>query len=169
LGSVRARLDRWEEALDVIVSLLTRDEVDFTGRYYTLRGARCDPKPIQRPHPPICIGAQGERRGLRIAAKWAQHWNFAGGGSTGPAGFAHKAAVLSSYCAEIGRDPKAIRRSVDVYLGARSDPGVLQNLVPAYADAGVDLLIIGMAPPYDAARLQQVAAELQAIRLPPAR
>jgi alkanesulfonate monooxygenase SsuD/methylene tetrahydromethanopterin reductase-like flavin-dependent oxidoreductase (luciferase family) len=169
LGSVRDRLNRWEEALEVIVSLLTQDEVDFAGRYYTLRGARCDPKPIQRPHPPICVGAQGERRGLRIAARWAQHWNFAGGASVGPAGFARKAAVLSSYCAEIGRNPHEIRRSVDVYLGARTDPAVLQELAPAYAGAGVDLLIVGISPPYDAARLEQVADQLRATRLAAAR
>jgi len=168
LGSVSERLDRWEEALEVIVSLLTKEEVDFAGRYYMLRSARCDPKSIQQPHPPICIGAQGERRALRIAARWAQHWNFAGGSSAGPRGFARKSQILSAHCAEIGRNPDEIRRSVDVYLGPTTDPGVLRELAPAYAEAGVDLLIVGMAPPYHPARLEQVAEQLGTARLAPA-
>jgi alkanesulfonate monooxygenase SsuD/methylene tetrahydromethanopterin reductase-like flavin-dependent oxidoreductase (luciferase family) len=164
LGSVKERLDRWEEALEVIVSLLTEEEVDFAGRYYRLRAARCDPKPIQRPHPPICIGAQGERRALRIAARWAQHWNFAGGGPAGPAAFARKAAILSSHCEEIGRDPAEIRRSVDLQLDPRADPAALEDLAAGFADAGVDLLNVGLVPPYDAGRLEEVAGHLRNVQ-----
>jgi alkanesulfonate monooxygenase SsuD/methylene tetrahydromethanopterin reductase-like flavin-dependent oxidoreductase (luciferase family) len=165
LGSVTERLDRWEEALHVIVSLLIEDEVDFAGRYYTLRAARCEPKPLQRPHPPICIGAQGERRGLKIAARWAQVWNFAGGASAGPDGFARKSAILASYCEELGRDPNEIRRAVDFYLGGRADPAILAEVAPEYAEAGVDLLIVGLAPPYDPCRLVAVAERLRDVNL----
>src|SRR5687767_2196690 len=79
LGSLKERFDRFDEACEVIVSLLTQTASDFAGRSYTLTAARCEPKPIQRPHPPICIGGKGERRTLRAAARWAQHWNFPGG------------------------------------------------------------------------------------------
>src|SRR5580700_9114758 len=79
LGSPAERSDRFEEACEVIVSLLTRPATDFTGRYYQLTNARCEPKPVQQPHPPVCIGGSGERRTLRTAARFAQHWNFAGG------------------------------------------------------------------------------------------
>jgi alkanesulfonate monooxygenase SsuD/methylene tetrahydromethanopterin reductase-like flavin-dependent oxidoreductase (luciferase family) len=160
LGSVTERLDRWEEALHVIVSLFTQDEVDFAGQYYTLRAARCNPKPLQRPHPPICIGARGERRGLKIAARWAQLWNCAGGASAGPGGFVRKSEILSSYCQEIGRDPNEVRRSVDFYLDSRADPAVLTDVVPTYAEAGVDLLVVGLAPPYDPSRVVAVAERL---------
>ena len=53
------------------------------GRYFQLTDARCEPKPMQRPHPPICIGGTGEKRTLRAVARFAQHWNFAGGRTRG--------------------------------------------------------------------------------------
>ena len=59
-------------------TLLTNETTDFSGSYYTLTGARNEPKPIQRPHPPIVIGGTGPKRTLRAAARWAQHWNHPG-------------------------------------------------------------------------------------------
>src|ERR1039458_6055610 len=61
LGGPAERSDRFEEACQVIVSLLTRETTDFAGRYYQLTSARCEPKPVQQPHPPIVIGGSGAR------------------------------------------------------------------------------------------------------------
>ena len=105
LGSIKERFDRFEEACEVLTSLLSEETTDFAGRYYQLKGARNEPKGVQRPHPPICIGGSGEKRTLRITARYAQHWNFAGGP---PELFARKRDVLASHCADIGRDPKEI-------------------------------------------------------------
>jgi len=69
LGTLTERFDRFDEALEVIVSLLTRPTTDFKGEYFTLADARCEPKAIQRPHPPVCIGGTGERRTLRSVAR----------------------------------------------------------------------------------------------------
>ena len=69
LGSLTERFDRFEEACEVITSLLRDTSTDFAGRYYTLTDARCEPKGPQRPHPPICIGGGGEKRTLPIAAQ----------------------------------------------------------------------------------------------------
>ena len=82
LGSPGERSDRFKEACEVIVGLLTQETTTFNGRYYQLLDARNEPKPIQRPHPPICIGGSGEKRTLRTAARFAQHWNFVGGTPT---------------------------------------------------------------------------------------
>ena len=68
------------------------------------------PRPVQRPHPPICIGGSGEKRTLRITARYAQHWNFVGGP---PDVFKHKREVLASHCADIGRDRPAGTRLVE--------------------------------------------------------
>src|SRR5947199_226909 len=76
LGSITERFDRFEEACQVLISLLTRETTDFDGRFYHLEGARNEPKGPQRPHPPICIGGNGEKRTLGITARYAQHWNF---------------------------------------------------------------------------------------------
>ncbi len=78
LGTRRERSDRFEEACQVLISLLSQPVTDFHGKHYQLNEARCEPKGPQRPHPPICIGGSGERRTLRTTALYAQHWNFVG-------------------------------------------------------------------------------------------
>lgn len=121
LGSIRERFDRFEEACAVLTSLLSQEATDFDGKFYQLKGARNEPKGPQRPHPPICIGGSGEKRTLRITARYAQHWNFVGGP---PDVFAHKRDVLASHCADIGRDPK------EILLGAPAagaGPGLRQG------------------------------------------
>jgi F420-dependent oxidoreductase-like protein len=75
LPPLKERFDRFDEALEVITSLLTKTESTFDGEHYQLRDARCEPKPVQQPHPPICIGGSGPNRTLRSVARWAQHWN----------------------------------------------------------------------------------------------
>jgi alkanesulfonate monooxygenase SsuD/methylene tetrahydromethanopterin reductase-like flavin-dependent oxidoreductase (luciferase family) len=73
--------------------------------------ARCEPKPVQQPHPPICIGGDGEKRTLRAAAKHAQHWNLTAGT---PDVFTHKLSVLHEHCSTLGRDPKQIMTSTQI-------------------------------------------------------
>ena len=113
LGSIRERFDRFEEACEVLTSLLSNETTNFDGKFYQLKDARNEPKGPQRPHPPICIGGSGEKRTLRITARYAQHWNFVGGP---PEMFAHKREVLASHCADIGRDPKEITTSAHLRL-----------------------------------------------------
>src|SRR6202047_533055 len=76
LGSIRERFDRFEEACEVLTSLLSNETTNFDGKYYQLKDARNEPKGPQRPHPPICIGGSREKRTLRITGKYAQHWQF---------------------------------------------------------------------------------------------
>ena len=92
LGSIKERFDRFEEACQVLIGLLSQDTTDFDGTFYQLKAARNEPKGPQRPHPPICIGGNGEKRTLRITAKYAHHWNFVGGP---PEEFARKRDVLA--------------------------------------------------------------------------
>jgi F420-dependent oxidoreductase-like protein len=102
LGSLKERSDRFEEACEVLVGLLTQETTTFHGEHYQFTDARCEPKGVQKPHPPICIGGSGEKRTLRTTAKYAQHWNFVGGT---PEEFARKRDVLYAHCADVGRDP----------------------------------------------------------------
>ena len=155
LGSPRARSDRFEEACEVITGLLTRDVTTFNGRYYQLTEARCEPKPLQRPHPPICIGGSGEKRTLRTAARLAQHWNFVGGSVEE---FTRAKDVLHLHCTDIGRDPAEILLSSHVaYTG---DPGETAATAAALGDAGVELAIVHMRPPHRAAMLEPLANAL---------
>jgi alkanesulfonate monooxygenase SsuD/methylene tetrahydromethanopterin reductase-like flavin-dependent oxidoreductase (luciferase family) len=103
------------DSLNLIRQLWTRPEpFDFDGRSVRLRGAVCEPKPVQRPHPPIMIGGQGDRV-LRLIAEHASIWNYPGPPSPE---FAERDAVLREHCAAIGRDQAEIARSMQMIVRA---------------------------------------------------
>ena len=110
--TMRERLERLDEACEVLRALFTQRRSDYKGRYYQLSDAPLDPKPVQSPYPEIMIGGGGERVTLRIVAKHADHWNVWGGAKV----IAHKGKILDEHCAAVGRDPKAIRRSGNMVL-----------------------------------------------------
>lgn len=125
------RLDQLEEACEVVDSLLTREWTDFEGEHYWLTRARCEPKPVQRPRPPFVIGGQGEKRTLRIAARFADDWNFPGGS---PEDFSRKLEILHRHCEEVGRNPAEITPSTHVIAGA--EPERTAESAAAFAEAG---------------------------------
>jgi F420-dependent oxidoreductase-like protein len=157
LGSLTERFDRFDEALEVIVSLLTRESTDFKGEYFTLADARCEPKAMQRPHPPICIGGTGERRTLRSVARWAQHWNYPGGTVDS---WRAKRNVLVERCAEIGRDPAEITTSTHLRYDPEAGPAALAELAAAFGEAGLDLGVVYLPPPHTPRVLEPVATAL---------
>src|SRR5881396_3530551 len=110
--TMRERLERLDEACEVIRSLWTEPRSNFKGRYYQLSDAPLDPKPVQKPHPELMIGGGGERITLRIVAKHADHWNVWGG----PQVLTRKGTILDEHCAAVGRDPKSIIRSTNMSL-----------------------------------------------------
>ena len=75
LLGIKDRMDRFDEACDVIVSLLTKPTTSYAGKHFTLTDAYCEPKPVQLPHPPICIGGRAERSARCAPSRVAQHWN----------------------------------------------------------------------------------------------
>ncbi len=157
LGPVKERMDRFEEAVQVVTSMLRQPRTSFTGRYYDVREAPNQPAPVQ-PELPILIGGGGEKRTLRIAARWADEWNY---WST-PDVLAHKVAVLHSHCREVGRDPTDISVSTQALLYLSEDeswlagkrtsdttrplivgtPAEVVEIVKRYEAAGADELII---------------------------
>jgi F420-dependent oxidoreductase-like protein len=163
LGSPRERSDRFEEACQVLVGLLSNETTDFSGKYFQLTGARCEPKGPQAPHPPICIGGSGERRTLRTAARYAQHWNFVGGT---PEEFARKRDVLHAHCQDAGRDPAQITLSSHVRLHSGSEKDLARTVqdVAALADQGLDLAIIYLPPPHRPEVLAPLAEALAPLR-----
>jgi F420-dependent oxidoreductase-like protein len=150
------RFDRFEEGVEIIISLLTRTTTDFEGRHFSLTGARCEPKPVQRPHPPICIGGAGRRRTLPIAARFAQHWNHPGGSVDD---WLQARDALWAACTEIGRDPAEITTSVHLLADAAA-PGKVAEQAAAFADAGLDLGIVYLPPPHDPSVLEAHAEAL---------
>ena len=128
---------------------------DFDGRCYQLRGAICEPKPLQRPHPPIMIGSGGERHGLAIVAEHADIWASP---AFTAADFRRQSAILDDHCAAIGRDPAEITRSVQVFFTAAEPsggtarhpgPAAARELLAELIDAGARhcvLACLGMPP-----------------------
>jgi alkanesulfonate monooxygenase SsuD/methylene tetrahydromethanopterin reductase-like flavin-dependent oxidoreductase (luciferase family) len=158
-GTAGDRADRLEEALKIITSLWTEPRTTFDGKHYQLKDAIAEPKPAQSPHPPIWIGGSGRKRTLRMAAEYAAVWNAAGGT---PAEVAEASAVLDRHCADIGRDPSTIRRSVQIRVGDDFDE--LQRKVEEFAAIGISdpLLIVQTDDPV--ARAERLAEALPRLR-----
>ena len=99
-SNVAERIRRSDEAAEVIKRLWTERQVTFEGDYYQLKDAYCEPKPVQKPRPPIMMGGSGEKLMLRVVAKHADQWNTFGP----PPLFRHKLNVLGEHCAAVGRN-----------------------------------------------------------------
>jgi alkanesulfonate monooxygenase SsuD/methylene tetrahydromethanopterin reductase-like flavin-dependent oxidoreductase (luciferase family) len=140
--------------------LLSNTVTNFSGHYYEMKDAYCEPKPVQRPHPPIVIGGTGERRTLRTVARWAQHWNFPGGTIET---WTAKRDVLHRHCAEIGRDPTEITTSVHVRVPADGGVSAAAEDASHWAEAGMDLAIFHLAPPHTPKVLEPLADALQGL------
>ena len=106
---VKQRMDMLEEGIEVILRLFRDEPASFSGRHYSLEGAVMRPKPEQRPHPPLLVGGSGEKRTLRIVAKYADEWNAV---APTPETYRAKSAILEEYCRAVSRDPATIARSV---------------------------------------------------------
>jgi F420-dependent oxidoreductase-like protein len=158
LGTPRERSDRFEEGCEVLVSLLTNRTTDFKGEYFTLTDAYCEPKPVQRPHPPICIGGSGEKRTLRTTARWAQHWNYVGGTIDD---WKQKCEVLHRHCADVGRDPADILLSAHIRMNPEGDVGALAETAAQWAEAGLQLGIITLPTPHRASIVDPIAQALR--------
>src|SRR5579862_7383830 len=115
--STGARLDMLEEAVPLIRSLLSESRTTHTGRFFRTEDASCLPAPLQ-PRLPIWVGGTGERRTLRIAAQHADGWNAA---YVSAERYRHLVGVLDDHCRSIGRDPTAIRRTVNLIFALSSD------------------------------------------------
>lgn len=109
---IKERAERLEEAVQVIRLLMTKDRARFAGRYYQLDDASYHPKPVQKPHPPIWIGAGGEQLMLPIVARQADAWHAFGSQET----LAAKSRLLDQLAEKAGRDPKKILRSASLSL-----------------------------------------------------
>jgi len=101
------RIAMLREAVEVILSMWTERETNYEGRFYTASRANCDPKPIQRPRPPLWIGGGGEQLTLRVVARYADYSNF--GGTLEE--FVHKREVLRAHCEKVGRDESEITKT----------------------------------------------------------
>jgi F420-dependent oxidoreductase-like protein len=165
--STKERLQRMDEAVQVILRMWTEDKASFDGKFYQLRGAYCNPKPIQKPHPPILIGGAGEKRTLKTVAKYGDASNLFGSPDT----VKRKLDILRGHCKQVGRDYDSIIKSKlgRVVIGDREaiektfaqmgvpaermkefitygTPDQIHEQLEAFREVGVDYLIFSFDP-----------------------
>jgi F420-dependent oxidoreductase-like protein len=174
---VGVRMRQLEEGVACVRGLLRDERTTFEGRHFTLTDAQCVPKPVQAALP-IWIGGGGEKRTLRIAARYADGWNVP---FVPPDAYRHKVEVLRDHCDDVGRDPAQIRLSVNVGMAWREEdlhaqfgniaglvrPGVLMGSeqeiverVGQYVEAGAQQINIAMRAPWDVEGLERLADTL---------
>jgi F420-dependent oxidoreductase-like protein len=180
------RLRMLREALQVIKAMWTQDRADFAGQYYQLRGAINEPKPVQKPHPPIWIGGGGEKVTLKLVAQYGDACNF----NADVATVRHKLNVLREHCETVGRDYDSITKTVEFYtiLGdqreidrvvadtarrARVDEAFVRSWHPLagdakriaqiigdYVEAGIDYFIVNVPNAFEGGVISRFAEEV---------
>ena len=139
------RFQRLEEALQIVKQMWSEDTGAYEGRYYRLEETLNVPQPLSQPHPPILVGGGGEKKTLRLAARYADAVNVFGDPET----VRHKYDVLRHWCEVEGRSYDAIEKTTlqGVNLGDRPDGESVEEFIlrcGAYADAGVQHLIVNI-------------------------
>ena len=177
---IKERMQRLEEAVQIINKMWTEERTTFTGKFYQLRDAYCNPKPIQKPHPPIMIGGSGERRTLKIVAKYGDACNIFGSVQT----VKKKLGVLREHCRSVGRDydsilktklghvvidkskekvtaaiknlPEERRREYAIY----GTPEEVRKQIEAFREVGLEYLIVNLEPDGELQALDLFASEV---------
>lgn len=108
----KMRLQKLKESVEIIRRLWTEEKVTYHGKHYHLDSAYCEPKPVQKPYPPMLIGGGGEEITLRIVAKYADKSNFGGPVEV----MSRKLNTLKKYCSSMGRDYDAIEKTCSIQV-----------------------------------------------------
>jgi F420-dependent oxidoreductase-like protein len=180
------RLRMLREALQVIKAMWTQDEATFEGAYYHLRRAMNEPKPVQKPHPPIWIGGGGEKVTLKLVAQYGDACNF----NLDVEGVRHKLDVLRAHCETLGRDYSSVLKTIEFYtiLGDRrevdrvvkdtarrtgqdeafirswypwhGDAERIAQLIGEYVGAGIEYVIVNVPNAFEGGVLSRFAEEV---------
>jgi F420-dependent oxidoreductase-like protein len=153
------RVGRLSESLRIIKSLWTEERTNFDGRYYQMKDAIANPKPIQKPHPPIWIGASGETT-MRLVARYADVWN------TGTSEIDKGTEVitrLEDACGEVGRDPSEIRHSIQFGWDGEDRSRLLEQSA-RYFELGFTEQVLILDPPKAVALAAKLADALPDLR-----
>ena len=162
----KERSDRLEEAVELIKILFTTSSpINYEGRYYRLKNAYFSPRCTQKPHMPILIGGNGEKRTLRTLARFGDICNLDFNQPGSPELFKHKVEVLERHCEEFDRDPNEIKKTLHIPIHLVNDEkkavgyrkirgewtltgsaSFIINRIQKYLDVGVEEFIFGTVP-----------------------
>jgi len=135
------RFERLEETLQIVLQMWSDDDGPYDGDHYQLAETICSPSPLTRPHPPVMIGGSGERKTLRLVARYADACNLFARPDTGPDAVKAKLEVLAGHCSDAGTDVARIRKTI--LWAAPLDPTTAAGavdfveLMKGYADVGI--------------------------------
>jgi alkanesulfonate monooxygenase SsuD/methylene tetrahydromethanopterin reductase-like flavin-dependent oxidoreductase (luciferase family) len=114
----KTRIEILEEYVSILKAIWTEDKTTFSGKHYQIKDVYCEPKPIQKPHPPVLIAGPGEKRTLRLVAKHADKNNF---GFYPKSGFKARLDVLRKHCEAVGRDYNSIEKTAEIGIIIHKD------------------------------------------------
>ena len=163
---MKERFERLEEALQIARQMWSDDNGAFAGKHYQLAETICTPRPLSQPHMPILIGGRGEKKTLRLVAKYGDAWNMPGGFDQASLDeFRRLSTALREHCAREGRSYDEIKKTTLGTLMMRESgadpwrsPEAALDLLREYHEAGVDELIFNM-PFVDDPRTIELVAE----------
>lgn len=159
-STVRGRAQQLGEAVEVIKLLFTQQKSNFTGKHYQLKDAPFEPKPVQKPYPPILIGGVGPKLIQPIVARHADVWNFFVRDGD-PQEAKKLCAHFDEVCHKVGRDPTKVEKSVSLrppqITGTKEE---VRGRIQALVDVGVQHFVISLPPPYDRKLMRNFATEV---------
>lgn len=132
--SASIRIGQLKEAVQIIKEMWTAEKTTFKGKYYSLTDAICEPKPLQKPTPPIWIGGKGEKLMLKVVAKLADGCNFL---QVTPGEYKHKLDVLRKYTDSYGRDPNKFQKSFTATILLANETDEVEKLARSYVKSQV--------------------------------
>jgi alkanesulfonate monooxygenase SsuD/methylene tetrahydromethanopterin reductase-like flavin-dependent oxidoreductase (luciferase family) len=134
------RVEQLAEAVQIVTGMVGGEAFSFAGRHYTVRGARSLPAPVQRPRPPVWVGARRDKA-LAVAAQYADGWNMQGWDVTADE-YRARLQVFEAACDSAGRDAATVTRSANQrFDGSVTD---MRERLHQWAELGVSTLIVGL-------------------------
>jgi F420-dependent oxidoreductase-like protein len=153
------RFERLEEVVQIALQMWRGDQAPWEGTHYQLLRPLNSPNTLQHPHPPILIAGSGERKTLRLVARYGDMCNLFDLPGTGFADdLKHKLDVLRSHCEDAGRDYDAIEKTVSTFIDPDEDRTRVLGHLAELAGLGISHAIVSPRRPWDEATLDRVAA-----------